>query len=114
MKELLVGLSEEDKREVVSFMGSVNTQARNTLQVRGPGKTSLHIYIEHIRQRNFRKRAAAHSHSGSHQQNSQLECKYVLCFDIMLSYIGSFLPLDSACCGLFCLFIPFFICISSK
>ena len=33
-KELLVGLSEEDKREMISFMGSVNTQARNTLQVR--------------------------------------------------------------------------------
>ena len=32
-KELLVGLNEEDKREMVSFMGSVNAQARNTLQV---------------------------------------------------------------------------------
>eukprot|EP00903_Cladosiphon_okamuranus_P013821 g12863.t1 len=31
-KELLVGLSEEDKREMVSFMGLVNGQARNTLQ----------------------------------------------------------------------------------
>ena len=33
-KELLVGLSEEDKREMVSFMGSVSTKARNALQVR--------------------------------------------------------------------------------
>lgn len=33
LKEILSGLSSEDKSEVTSFMGSVNAKARDTLQV---------------------------------------------------------------------------------
>lgn len=35
MKELLVGLSAEGKREMTSFMGSVNAKTRDILQVNG-------------------------------------------------------------------------------
>lgn len=43
-KELLVGLSEEDKREMISFMGLVNAQARNTLQVYPAERVGIKVY----------------------------------------------------------------------
>jgi len=63
-KELLVGLSEEDKREMISFMGLVNAQARNTLQVNDVGRENnmfiLNFYASTHRFRGWFPTAAAH------------------------------------------------------
>lgn len=46
-QELLSGLSPEDKREITSFLGSVNTKQRGTLQVQLAGRRKHHYVLEY-------------------------------------------------------------------